>query len=259
MRESSVDQEKLEKVRKLLAMAEGGKTAAEAEAFAAKANELMIKWGIADAQLAADKKITSTIEYKFYPPTGPSTYAHEFVILGIGIADALGAQGIISQGHGVNARGTGMKKTESLGIIGFTEDVERILLLWRSLEIQCMNASKQAVDSLGKWAWQSMTGMEKYNFRRSFIVGFSGTVKKRLRDLYTEVVAAETARVAGTDLVLVDRKAQITKWSADHLNLRDTASRQYGYNGMGMGSAAGSKANIGQTGLGASTQRAIGN
>lgn len=259
MRESPVDQEKLDKVRKLLAMAEGGKTQEERDSFMAKANELMIKWGIEDAHIAANKAKPSTIEYKFYPPTGPSTYSHEFVILGIGIADALGAQGIITQGHGVNARGTGIKKTESLGIIGFTEDVERILLLWRSLEIQCMNASKQAVDSLGKWAWQSMTGMERYNFRRSFIVGFARVVKQRLKDLYEEVVVAETARVAGTDLVLVDRRDQISKWADENLALKDTATRQYGYGGIGAGAAAGRKANIGQTGLGASTQRAIGN
>lgn len=258
MRESSVDQEKLEKVRKLLAMAEGGKTQEERDSFMAKANELMIKWGIEDAHLAAGKPADPTkISYKSFAPTGPSTYAHEFVVLGIGIADALGAKGIITQGYRATERS--YAKTESLGIIGFDEDVERILILWQSLQLQCMNASKQAVDGLGKYTWSSMTGMEKYNFRRSFIVGFARVIKQRLRDLYEEVVVAETARVAGTDLVLVDRRDQISKWADENLALKDTASRRYGYGGVGAGAAAGRKANIGQTGLGASTQRAIGN
>ena len=85
---------RLEKVRKLLALAEDpAATPHEAETFTAKAAELIAAYGIDEALLAATKPNEKNIEKRVMVMHAP--YARDKSTLAYGVAVALGVQGVI--------------------------------------------------------------------------------------------------------------------------------------------------------------------
>lgn len=256
-----MDQARLDKIRKLLALGEDkGATESERDLALAKAAELMVAWGIEDAMLDADtaaRVAKEAIVYVQHVSSLVKTYWHEGNLLGIGIANALGAKGVFTIDgtyETINGKRRWIKQ-EKFGIIGFTSDIDRILVLWRSLELQATHALAQAVSY--ERSWEFMTAVEKFNFRRSFLVGFGRTVSDRLKALHKKVTEEATKTSTSTALVLVDRKAQVEAYVQQKLTLTSSHRRNYG-NGLGAGAAAGARANIGQTGVGAGGHKAIG-
>lgn len=235
---------RVQKILKLLAKAEAnGASAAEREAYSAKAAELMMAYGIEQAQLAAHS--TAPIE-KIVKVTivtdVPKTYAHEYAVLGIRIARAFQCQGILTEQGG----------RKSTIIIGFESDVAQVEQMFRSLTIQC---------TLDLATWYSrnvrthMNGTDKFNMKRSFIVGFANGVAEKFEQLKKTVVAQSAA---GTDLVLVDRTKKVAHWIDENMRTRSTPSRSYTVNGTAAGHAAGQRANLGQTDLGGRGRAAVG-
>jgi hypothetical protein len=186
----------LDRVRKLLAKAEGeGVTTAEAEALTAKAAELMAKYGIDRALLAAQRPETDRPDSRLvdiYNPWG-RVRAH----LLCGLASALRCQPILV---------TAEDGTLRVHIFGYASDLERTDVLYTSVLIQMWHglvATQVPARAANARAW-----------RRSWLLGFAAAVTARVRA--AEDRAEQTASVtpdghATAALVLADRSLVIRR------------------------------------------------
>ncbi|MFI6758411.1 DUF2786 domain-containing protein [Micromonospora sp. NPDC050417] len=228
----------LEKVRKLLAMAEDPAcTAAEAEAFTAKATELIARYGVDRALLAARDPATDPVGDRVVDLLAP--YALDKAGLLAAVADALRCRAV-------------RRRSESgfaMHLFGFASDLERVELLFTSLLVQAAH---------GLAATPVPEGDQPAAFRRSWLAGFAYAVAERLR---TAESAAEAA--AGTDtstrdtsvaLVLADRSGQVQRRMAEvYPRLRTASARRLAGGGAGHGAEAGRRADLGGTGVHAGT------
>jgi hypothetical protein len=248
MSEQSIPESLLSKVRALLAKAEDpAATESEAEAFTAKATELMAKYGIEQALLADAQPDSGKPADRIITVTAP--WAREKQSFVAGIVEAL--------------RGRAVMKTGPAGyrvhMFGFESDLERAELLYTSLLLQMTNQLAHV---------QVPYYDEPRVYRRSWILGFRVEVVQRLRE--AEKRATERAMGGGgtagmgpgvsgrsTDLVLADRAAIIERRVNDEYGKLKGRRTTFRGTGFAAGQAAGSRANIGQVGL-AGGRRAIG-
>jgi Protein of unknown function (DUF2786) len=220
----------LDRVRKLLAKAEGeGVTPAEAEALTAKAAELMAKYGIDRALLAAQRPETDTPDSRLvdvYNPWG-RVRAH----LLCGLASALRCQPILV---------TAPDGTLRVHIFGYASDLERADVLYTSVLIQMWHgliAAQVPVRVPNVRAW-----------RRSWLLGFAAAVTARVRA--AEERAERTAPIpangqATAALVLADRSLVIRRNVAAAYPHTRTARTTYTGSGYDDGYAEGKRADIG--------------
>jgi hypothetical protein len=220
----------LDRVRKLLAKAEGeGVTTAEAEALTAKAAELMAKYGIDRALLAAQRPETDRPDNRLvdiYNPWG-RVRAH----LLCGLAAALRCQPVLV---------TAEDGTLRVHIFGYASDLERTDVLYTSLLIQMWHGLVAApvpaqVASVRAW-------------RRSWLLGFAAAVTARVRA--AEERAEQTASVvtdghASAALVLADRSLVIRRNVTAAYPRTRTARTTYTGSGYDDGYAQGKRADIG--------------
>ena len=244
-----MDAKRIETIEKLIAKAnDPACTEAEAQAFNDKIAALMIKWEISDAMLNKNEKLkTDVIISKTFTVKGPKIYTYELASLGCWVADAMGCQGFISRRAG---------NVYDVGVVGFSNDVERVAMLVESLALQAVQA--QAVFSRTLPYWYSPS--EKFNEKRSFIKGFGSRVAARIKDTRRTVIADETIeRGVSTDLVLVDKAKQVENWMKQNMTLGDARTRKYTYGGASAGRTAANTANIGQTSVSKGNTQALGN
>ncbi len=240
----TVDENKIDLIRKLLAKAEGTSNEEERDAYNAKATNLMLQYGIEDAMLTAANaeraKTEQIISKTIVLQDVPKSYSYEYAALVIRIARALGMQGFML-----------VTDRKEPCIVGFESDIKRSLPLLKSLVWQC-------TDELQRYAirWVSknhtMSGTDKYNAKRAFIVGFTSAVQKKM----TPVVQEAMNKVPGAELVLVDRTKQIEAFMNSTFNLNMNRGRNYGHSGYDAGHAAGMRADVGQGKVGG-TRRPI--
>jgi hypothetical protein len=120
------DKALLERVRKLLAKAEAvGVTPAEAQALTAKAAELMARYGIDRALLAAGRPETDRPADRVIDI--PNPWARIQAHLLCGLASALRCQCVILPSGGPGCR---------IHMFGFASDIERTDVLYTSLLVQ---------------------------------------------------------------------------------------------------------------------------
>jgi hypothetical protein len=220
----------LDRVRKLLAKAEGeGVTTAEAEALTAKAAELMAKYGIDRALLAAQRPETDRPDSRLvdiYNPWG-RVRAH----LLCGLASALRCQPILV---------TAEDGTLRVHIFGYASDLERTDVLYTSVLIQMWHGLVAApvparVANVRAW-------------RRSWLLGFAAAVTARVRaaEERAERAAPVTADGhASAALVLADRSLVIRRNVAAAYPHTRTARTTYTGSGYDDGYAQGKRADIG--------------
>jgi hypothetical protein len=222
----------LDRVRKLLAKAEAeGVTPEEAQALTAKAAELMAKYGIDRALLAARRPETDRPDSRMvdiYNPWG-RVRAH----LLCGLASALRCQPILV---------TSAEGTLHVHIFGYASDLERADLLYTSVLIQMWHGLVAArvparVQSTRAW-------------RRSWLLGFAAAVIARVqaaeaRAAATAVTAADGHRETNAQLVLADRSLVIRRNVAAAYPHTRTARLTYSGNGYGDGYEQGKRADIG--------------
>jgi Protein of unknown function (DUF2786) len=233
----------LDRVRKLLAKAEDeAATPAEAEALTAKAAELMAKYGIDRALLAAARPETDRPDSRLvdiYNPWG-RVRAH----LLCGLASALRCQPILV---------TSEDGTLRVHIFGYASDLERTDVLYTSLLIQMWHglvAAEVPARARSARAW-----------RRSWLLGFAAAVTARV--LAAEERAAQAATVtsdgqpAGTALVLADRSLVIRRNVAAAYPRTRTARTTYSGSGYDDGYAQGRRADIGTSRLRDSRDRSL--
>jgi hypothetical protein len=232
-------------VRKLLAKAESPAcTPAEAEAFTAKAAELIAKYGIEEAMLTAADPTRDAVGDRVIVVYAP--YFNERAILLANIAERMGGRAVQrSRRHR-----TGTDNVE-VHLFGYGTDLERIELLYTSLLIQSANGLSHATVP-------HYEGVRA--FRASWLRGFTRAIVARLDAAAKKAQAeAEAQRVGGpsTALVLADRSALVSRAVADVYPRVRLAPSALSGSGQTAGYAAGMRADIGGTGLGGQRRRAV--
>src|SRR4051812_35955476 len=156
----------LEKVRKLLAKAEDpGCTPEEAAALTDKAAELIAKYGVDRALLAAGRPETDPLGDRIIAVAAP--YALDKTGLLATVAGALRCRCVRRK------QWTGTAYAYGMHLFGFDSDLERVELLYTSLLVQA---------SLGLAAAPLPRDESPAAFRRSWLVGFTLAVGRRLRE-----------------------------------------------------------------------------
>jgi hypothetical protein len=216
-----------EKILKLLAKAEST-TAEEAEALLEKAAALQAKYSIDQAMLRMAGKTggVGVIE-KVLTVKGGYAYALQQLALRIG-------------------RGN----YKVVYWIGHADDVADAEVLYTSLLIQQERAAREAMKSFKEDPWSNVkVGSQRYQFKRSFMVGFADGVGEILVRAKKEATkqAEEQHGSDSVALVLVDRKDEIDHFYQDKYAGRVKSHRDrnrvgHGYSG---GREAGLNADVG--------------
>jgi hypothetical protein len=232
----------IDKITKLLAKAERAGTPEEAEAFAAKATDLMMKHSIDEAMVANRKPGSSTkVAQLKIPVYGSYWQAHREIAFGVARAfDCKLLQGTTPY--------AGKQKGYAL-VVGFEDDLKLIEQLYASLLIQCqrgLDAFKRSGNLPSHY-----TPMEKFTARRSFIFGFADEVTRRLVEQRENAKAsAQETNTGDTSvaLVLANRKDAVDQYFAEAFPRTGKArGGSLNVNGSGLraGRVAGSQADIG--------------
>jgi len=254
-----------EKIAALLAKAEGTTFQEEADAFLAKAQELMTRWAIDEAMIDNARGVErDVIEQREFVYGG--FYASDKGGLTWPIVRANGCRGVYtSSGSWGGTRTIGDKAYRmwyQLTATGFRSDLNRVSMLEASLQLQMAQA-------LNTW-WKEedrswMSKSENVRARRSFMEGFASGVHTKLNEATKagrEAAAKDQAERAGTTeaeatesvaLVLRSRKDRVDDWMDNHygtLRSGRASYRSVNASALGAGRSAGTRADIGQPGVG---------
>ncbi len=230
-------------IKGLLAKAESTTNPHEAEAFTAKAEKLMVQYGIEQAMLDAKRpeELRESItkdSIRFQTP-----YAVAFISGCHAFIDAFsdGAVRCFYSGRKANDR--------SLYLIGFESDVANLKMLLLSLQVQALAAMHDwwKHDADGKWC---MSSYEKFLERRSFILRFFQGAGDRVKASRISATSEAEASAPGSELVLVDRKERVSQHMASLSLGKGRGMRTGGAAGARAGYAAGQQANVGGSSIG---------
>lgn len=233
----------LERVRKLLAKAEDPACPpAEAVALNDKAAELIAKYGVDRALLAATSPQADPVGDRVVRLDAP--YALDKAGLLAAVAHALRCRSVRRKQweHGAYAY--------SMHLFGCASDLERAELLYTSLLVQASYGLAAAPVP----PWEPVA-----TFRRSWLAGFTQAVDQRLRE--AERRASEQAPTDGPSvaLVLADRSDRVARRLAEvYPRLGRTAPRRLMGSGGRDGYAAGQRADLGGTRVERAAQRRLG-
>jgi len=233
----------LARVRKLLAKAEAvGVTPAEAQALTAKAAELMAKYGIDRALLAADRPETDHPADRVLDIDNP--WARVQAHLLCGIASAMRCQCVVLPRADPGAR---------IHVFGFASDIERADVIYTSVLVQMWQGL--VVAQVPDWSRSPRA------WRRSWLLGFATAVVSRVRAAEHDAACAATAPSAASSsratIVLADRRQVIRRNIEQAYPLTRKTRLTYSGNGYGAGYAEGQKADIGSTRVRAGAGRAL--
>lgn len=234
----------IEKVRKLLAQAEGTDNAAEAKVFTAKATELMLAHSIDEAKLQkAGKGSNDTIIAKDIVIEG---YAKAKMTLLTGIVNAMGAKSVYTP----NSKRSGWS-TIKVTVIGWESDIASIEILFASLAMQVTNEMEREA--------KNNPHIHGRAFKQAFILGFANEVYRRLDAQRKQAVKVADDSTPGAALAVVERSTAVENDFARRFPRtgKGTGAKASSYTGMAQGRAAGQRADIGQAKV-SGGRRAIG-
>lgn len=227
----------ISKVRALLAKAEGTNNPHEAEAFFAKASELMAKHRIDEARVRERMGTKESMDRVRYP-----LHTHSYQRASLALLNA------VAKHYGVILLIGATGNTKNPTLFGHASDVEATVMMFRSLVIQrdraCFNT-------------RIPYGENTTRFRNSFCYGFAGSVHERLTELRERQKEAAVTASDSTALAVLDRESIVRR----ALGQTRTASLGGGAssrNGLAGGADAGSRADLGVTrGIGSTGPRAL--
>lgn len=230
-------------IAKLRALAEHPNTPdGERQNATAQISSLMEKYAIDElmVEAAMGNTVPDRIIKKEYPFKGVYFYADSVLVQGI--AKAIGLKAIMSKSS--NTAGVNY-------VVGFERDFQRFDVLYTSALLQRDRALNRYLTQQSA-VWHRLTASEKYNARRSFMVGFASGLADKLeaasKKVHEEVVRE---RGSGAELVLVERKALVEKQFQQEFG-RTTQARIKLVGSHTAGQRAGQAADIGGTGIGGS-------
>jgi hypothetical protein len=220
----------LEKVRKLLAKAEDpGCTPAEAAALNDKAAELIAKYGVDRALLAAASPEVDPVGDRVVRVDPP--YSLDKATLLAAVAAAMRC-------HSVRRKEwRGGAYAYSMHLFGCESDLERTDLLFTSLLVQA---------SYGLAAAQVPPWEAVATFRRSWLAGFTSAVRQRLSEAERRASTSADSRGPSVALVLADRSDRVARRLAEvYPRLGTAAPRRLMGSGGRDGYVAGQRADLG--------------
>ena len=234
----------LEKVRKLLAKAEDpGCTAEEAAALNDKAAELIAKYGVDQALLAAAAPGVD--------PVGDR-------VIAVHAPYALDKAGLLATVAGALRCRTVRRKEWQRGsyayvmhLFGFASDLERTELLYTSLLVQA-SYGLAAAEVPG---WEAPAA-----FRRSWLAGFTRAVGARLHQAELRAAAGAEAGSGRPSLALVlaDRGDRVARRVEEaYPRLTTSPRRRLSGSGLSGGYAAGQRADLGGVRVGGGRARGL--
>ena len=240
----TTDNPLLARVRKLLAKAEAeGTTPDEAQALTAKAAELMARYGIDRALLAAQQPETDQPTDRKINVDNPWARVQGHLLCGL--ASAMRCQCVILPHPGPGVR---------IHVFGFASDIERTDVLYTSLLIQMWHGLAAA--EVPSWARSPRA------WRRSWLLGFTSAVVARVRTAEQRAAAQagheHTGAGPGTELVLADRTQVIERALATAYPTTRKSRMTYSGSGYGAGYAQGQQADLGSSRLSGYRSRALG-
>lgn len=248
--ESTVVNRYADKIAKLLRKAETT-TPEEAEALFAKAQELMTTYAISEAMIAkaTGQSKPEEIVRKYVSYTG--RYHRALYYVGDAIAAANNCRRLIQT----------LDRSTVLVLIGFESDVDRVVMLDASVQIQAamaMNSWWKSVRNEDEYRLYS-TEHERFLARRTFLWGYAEGLRRKLAEARDAAIAvateeeAERSHISSAEasdsvaLVLRSRKDQVNDWvDQEYGKLRSSRSsfRSTG-GGYSSGVSAGRSADLG--------------
>jgi hypothetical protein len=182
--EQAPDQRMLSKIRALLAKAESTEFAEEAEALSARAQELMAKYSIDHALLAAEAGRKDEPAGRRLPVDNPYEAAKSSLLSAV--AKANRCRSIRYGGLGLCA------------VIGFAADLDAVELLFTSLLVQANTAMLRAGAKRDRYG-QSRTRA----FRQSFLIAYAIRIGERLAGVAEQAERDAAAQTPGRSLLPV--------------------------------------------------------
>jgi hypothetical protein len=244
---SELDQRVLDRVRKLLAKAEHpGTPVEEAQAFSAKASELMAAYAIDQALVEAALPSAATPivrEIEVDPP-----YAMPRAVLLDRVARAHRVRTVIGPDSAGSTGGSGRRRCT---LVGFPVDLDVVEVLFTSLLLQASTAMLNASSDLYR----------PKAFRRAFLLGYADAIGARLATVRQETDAAADRGRPGAALVLADRDGLVDAlFDREFPHLRRMRMTTTSGGGLSAGRAAGARADLSGIGarVGGGRQRQIG-
>lgn len=227
----TTDNPQLDRIRKLLAKAEAaGATPAEAEALTAKAAELMARYGIDRALLAATQPDTDQPADRVIAIPNPWAAVHAHLLTGL--ASAMRCHCVLLP----------TSSGARLHVFGYGSDIERAEVLYTSVLMQMGNALGHARPP----EWTRSTRA----WRRSWLLGYVTAVIARVRAAEQHAADEASAKPAGSSsdsaaLVLASRQQVIAQRA--HAAYPITRKTKTTYTGSGYqdGYSQGNQADIG--------------
>ncbi|GAA0966920.1 DUF2786 domain-containing protein [Acrocarpospora macrocephala] len=191
---TGIPERKLELVRKLLAVAEHpGTDPTEAAVYLEKAYAVMAAYGIEQAMLADAGMVADEVGQLTVTVGNP--YQADRRALLAGVAAALRCRAIYWRSG----------RESVVRVVGFGSDLAVVELLFTSLCLQMGS---------GVLRVRAPEGLATVSFRKSWMAGFVHRVCERLGEAERRAAADSAASTAGgrsAELVLVDRRAQVSR------------------------------------------------
>jgi hypothetical protein len=179
---AGVSDERLEKIRALLAKAEATPFPEEAESFNTKASELMAKYSIDEAMLARDRGDGAGPAELVVVVHRP--YTAQKALLVCEVARCFGCRGVRFVGDPGST-------AEEVRVVGFPVDLELVETLVTSLLVQLSGSMLRSQPAFGSASASAA-------WRRAFIGGFVGAVIERLESRRAAVIVDVTESAAAT-------------------------------------------------------------
>ena len=223
----------LERVRNLLAKAEGTDNEHERDTFMKAAAALMAKYGIEQAMVeTAQQERVTPIDKRFVVEAGGG-WAQRRGELIYHVAEALRCKCIMDRSR---------DGSWVVHVFGYAADVERAEMLFTSLLLQMASALNRLQVPYYERSPRA--------YRNSFLLGYINQVRKMLREREAQAVQeVPQDKRTGTEVALRDRSVVLASAVSEvYPTIRHRKPKTSG-GGYGAGRDAGSRANLGGTGL----------